>query len=183
MVDPWMLCGNGWGLSGRYHGWPCQGLTNMTCAECWSSHWKPPRTRHRATENLKVVESIITTVVIHTRCYKHQSRHCKHHPECGMSSSPLISTAASHYTTLRQQQHHQQHHLGISRSHHHRDHHLQPTMSLVSLNGIISAQLPISYQACQHVFAMVVDMIDNDNIARHSQHGTLNDPLRPMPTW
>ena len=101
MVDPWMLCGNGWGLSGRYHGWPCQGLTNMTCAECWSSHWKPPRTRHRATENLKVVESIITTVVIHTRCYKHHRGTANIIPECGMSSSPLIGTAASHYTTLR----------------------------------------------------------------------------------
>ena len=22
MVGPWMLCGNGWSLSGRYHGWP-----------------------------------------------------------------------------------------------------------------------------------------------------------------
>ena len=26
MVGPWMLCVNGWGLSGRYHGWPMDAL-------------------------------------------------------------------------------------------------------------------------------------------------------------
>ena len=26
MVGPWMLCVLGWGLSGRYHGWPMDAL-------------------------------------------------------------------------------------------------------------------------------------------------------------
>ena len=44
MVGPWMLCVIGWGLSGRYHGWPMDALLCQTqfCVLAKLPHSTPP---------------------------------------------------------------------------------------------------------------------------------------------
>ena len=38
IVGTWMLCVNGRGLSGRYHGWPMDALRERTGSE-WTLSW------------------------------------------------------------------------------------------------------------------------------------------------